>query len=125
MLTPKQIEARKNARVRVVPELIALLDSEFEGNPDAEDLLLEAVIAWVRRRRPTPPATGRPRWNMEPMTDAQAKAFGASKMPFGMHNGRRVDEVPIDYLERVADPNEFQRALRRYLNSPRIKAERE
>ena len=59
----------------------------------------------------------------EPFSDAQARAWGATRMPFGKHQGARIDEVPLEYLELLAAPNDFTLHLRRYLASPRIQAE--
>ena len=80
---------------------------------------------WERLREladqhlPRPAAAVRP--ELVQMTNVQAKAFGASVLSFGKHQGRRVDEVPLDYLEWLAgQENEFQKNLRRYLLSERI-----
>ena len=59
------------------------------------------------------------------MNDAQAKKFGGQEINFGVHAGKRIDEVPIGYLLMLVDENEFKKKLRRYLASPRIKAEME
>lgn len=59
----------------------------------------------------------------EPFTDAQARAWGRNTMQFGKHQGTPIDQVPLDYLERIAEPNEFTRYLRRYLASRRIQHE--
>ena len=61
---------------------------------------------------------------LAPFTDHQAKAFGRSKMPFGKHAGEPVDEVPLDYLEKLCDPQPFIKSLKRYCASTRIALKR-
>ncbi len=57
-----------------------------------------------------------------PMTEVEAKVFGASRIPFGEFVGRRVDDVPKDRLDWYASTT-FQEDLRRYLESERVKRE--
>lgn len=69
-----------------------------------------------------PPVVSTPRQ----MTDAEIREFGRSTMPFGVHLGKRIDNVPIDYLDwLLGNAAEFLVKVRQYLNSPRIQAERE
>ena len=61
-----------------------------------------------------------------PMSDEEIREFGRSSMPFGVHCGKRIDNVPIEYLDwLLGDAAEFIRKVRQYLNSPRIQSERE
>lgn len=63
-----------------------------------------------------------------PMTDAQAAAFGRSKVPerFKKQAGRRVDEVPLEYLFYLTEHrDEWIETLRRYLASGRIGREQD
>lgn len=59
-----------------------------------------------------------------PMTIDEAKVFGKQIMTFGQHQGKQIDQVPIDYLDFIADTTPFYKNLRRYLKSDRIKRER-
>lgn len=60
------------------------------------------------------------------MNDAELREFGRSTMPFGVHLGKRIDNVPIEYLDwLLGNAAEFLVKVRQYLNSPRIQAERE
>lgn len=60
------------------------------------------------------------------MTEAEIREFGRSTMPFGVHLGKRIDNVPIEYLDwLLGNAAEFLVKVRQYLNSPRIQAERE
>lgn len=69
-----------------------------------------------------PPVVSTPRQ----MTEAEIREFGRERMRYGIHGGKPIDEVPLDYLEWLAhDSTEFIRKVRQYLNSPRIQSERE
>lgn len=60
------------------------------------------------------------------MSEDEIRAFGRSVMRYGIHGGKVIDEVPIDYLEFISSESaEFMRKVRQYLNSPRIQSERE
>lgn len=53
-----------------------------------------------------------------PMTDGEASAFEARRMPWGKHKGKTIDEVPLDYLQWVLDqPDTFKVEIERYLIS--------
>lgn len=72
------------------------------------------------------PASATPADEHNPMSDVQARAFGERAIPFGQHKGRRVDEVPMDYLCWLADsPEDFKGELRRYLRSNRLQREQD
>jgi len=62
-----------------------------------------------------------PKKPIEPMSDAQAKAFDARAIPFGKHAGSLVSTIAHcdpQYLIWLADaPNEFQQDLKRYLRN--------
>ncbi len=63
-------------------------------------------------------------FNFEPMTDREARLFGEEEMKFGKFRGKYIDEVPLDYLEYLADAQRmFSTKIRRYLESKRIKQE--
>lgn len=62
----------------------------------------------------------------QPMSDAQARAFGQRRMPWGKHKDTPIDAVPLDYLEWCASrPDEFKEELNRYLMSRRVRVEQE
>ena len=60
---------------------------------------------------------------LAPMGDTESKFFGAQPMPFGTHQNKRVDEVPMDYMEWLDREPDFRKQLNRYLRSERILAE--
>ncbi len=57
-----------------------------------------------------------------PMTDEESKQFGHTLVSFGKHQGCHYDDVPLDYLEWLADRNV---EVLRYIKSRRIKKEKE
>lgn len=71
----------------------------------------------------TPPRKAPQGPAIEPMTDRQARTFGAVAMPFGAHKGKRIDEIPLEYLGQITEPSPFIGQIRRYLASRRIQAE--
>ena len=62
---------------------------------------------------------------VEPFTDAQARVWGKTRIQFGAHAGEQIDQIPIAYLEKLTEPNDFTRHLRRYLASHRVALEEE
>ena len=64
-------------------------------------------------------------WQEDPMTKGAAQAFGKTKMPFGKFENKLINDVPLDYLEWLADSvSPFNRQIRRYLMSDYVKEER-
>jgi hypothetical protein len=63
---------------------------------------------------PSPPAT------IEPLSDEAARAFGRQVINFGQYAHQRYDDVPLGYLEWLADRN-IQ--LVRYIRSRRVQSE--
>lgn len=76
----------------------------------------------VAKELPQAPVAAAPKQ----MTDAEIREFGRSIMPFGVHLGKRIDNVPIEYLDwLLGNAAEFLVKVRQYFNSPQIQAERE
>ena len=88
-----------------------------------ESLMERATAALTKFAHPAGPELDRD--TNRPMSDPAARAFGSEEMQFGKYAGQRIDEVPLGYLALLVDDNAFKRKLRRYLQSPRIKAELE
>ena len=113
----KRKEARDSARTAA--ELV--LGEAGRHDTDSQ------VAFWeeIGRLLPLPPSPVRHPGTVgvEPFNDAQARAWGKTRIPFGIHQSKRIDEVPLEYLEYLATPNEFVKHLRRYLASPRIQEE--
>lgn len=60
----------------------------------------------------------------EPMTDVEAARFGQELIDFGRYEGRRIDDIPLDYLSWVCDTQGlFAKKTHRYLRSQRTKQE--
>lgn len=56
------------------------------------------------------------------MTDQQAKAFEQEIIAFGTHAGKPVSDVPLDWLQWIAD-QKFVDQVRLYLRSDRVQRE--
>lgn len=109
----RRVSARDQAR------LVSGLVVEDAGriHADAQGAFWEELRRLLPRAFAPPvvkPAGG------EPFNDDQARVFGNTKMPWGKYAGTRVDEVPLDYLEKLCDPQPFVKSLKRYVASQRI-----
>ena len=117
----ERILKRKEARDSAQTAAELVLGEAGRHDSDAQ------VAFWeqIGRLLPLPPSPVRHPGTIgiEPFNDAQARVWGKTRISFGIHQGKRIDEVPLEYLEHIATPNEFQKHLRRYLASPRIQQE--
>ena len=63
----------------------------------------------------------------EQADDEQSRKIGQTVLNYGKaHPKKKIDDIPLDYLEWAADnwSNDIGQMIRLYLDSPRIKAER-
>ncbi len=62
-----------------------------------------------------------------PMTDEESRAFEKKRFTFGKFRDAEISSVPFSYLEWFVDlpETDLKLQIRRYLDSPRIKLERE
>lgn len=61
-----------------------------------------------------------------PMTDDESRIWERREtVPFGIHKGEFVREVPLESLVWLEEQPDFRRELRRYLRSPRIQRQQE
>jgi uncharacterized protein (DUF3820 family) len=121
MITPEQIAARKQAR-QIAEQLVDLVLGETKAmSKDAKVAFFETLA----RLLPVSVPPAKPLAGIEPFTDAQARAWGKTRIQFGKYQGQQIDEIPLSYLEKLAEPNDFTRHLRRYLASTRIALEQE
>lgn len=58
-----------------------------------------------------------------PMEDDESREFGSRKIAFGVHEGKRYDEVPMSYLEWLAQRQQEGMEVVRYVESRRVQAE--
>jgi len=109
------IAARKAAEALV--ELITETAAAHSGSADSFwRVLVKAVpIEYIPKV-----ASG-----VKAMTDREARLFENVAMPWGGHKGRRVRDVPVDYLTAVSGPSAFVGDIRRYLLSNRLQQEQE
>lgn len=106
----RRVVQRKAAR-----ELLSLADSEA---PE----FWEGIIDEARKHLPPEPEKPSSR---NAMNEQEARIWGGlQSFPRGMHEGKRVDDVPLDYVAWWLDHQDpFTAELRRYYNSPRVQAE--
>ena len=111
----RRAAAREQARV-----VAGLVIEEVGRVPaEAQAAFWDELKKMLPLPKPAPPAGPK----AEPLTDLQSRAFGRSIIRFGKHEGTPVDEIPLDYLEMLCEPQPFIRTLRRYLASTRISME--
>lgn len=104
--------------------LAELIRYEMAGRCPLEQRIIanrvkSAIESWIPARVQTPA-------DLIPMSDQEASVFEASLMEFGKYAGKNVYSVSWDYLEWLADAGRKNwRQIHTYLNSPRVKRERE
>jgi hypothetical protein len=105
-------------------EIIDLIRTEIASlDKVGERILARRIFYYVKPLAAIPEEKPEP---VKPMTEQEAAAFGKTFMEFGEFRGQPVDSVPVDRLEWYADASRGNyRQLHRYLNSPRVKRERD
>lgn len=109
-------------------ELVALLESEITGMDDLGKRIIANRLAEVILPLMAAPVRQEPLLaTTAPMSDVEAHAYGQTHiMRFGKFEGKRIDAVPLDYLIWLTDESRrLWKEMHRYLNSPRIKQERD
>lgn len=125
----ENVALRKKAR-----ELLELSDDHSPAflRVLSSEALRQAGAADDQPRRTGPVETrGSGSIGQPAMTDAEARAFERGEvMPYGKHRGKRIGEVPLEYLCWVRDKcdergayGQFVIAVQRYLRSPAIAEE--
>ncbi len=118
-IDPQTIHRRQEARKAAALVVELIQDVLDDALPDEREIVRGAILEALGAGDQTTPAAP-----ISAMTDQQARQFGRRSMPFGRHKGRRVDEVPLDYLVWLADHAAlFVADLRRYCRSPRLQSE--
>jgi hypothetical protein len=110
-----RIAAREQARAAasLVVEEAGRVDPEAQG----------AFWDEIRKVLPIPQPQTTRQLADEPFTDRQSRVFGRTKIPFGKHQGTCVDEIDLNYLGKLCEPQPFILSLKRYLASQRIQQE--
>jgi hypothetical protein len=126
MPTDAEILSRKQAR-EIAAELADLIVGETKAMSAETKAIFDETLGRLLRLPLSPgsASSAEPPGTIVPFSDAHARAWGRNKMQFGKYEGQRIDEVPLSYLEKLAEPNDFTRHLRRYLASARIAMEQE
>jgi hypothetical protein len=110
---------------QLVQDLVDLVVAEGSRLDDVGRTILarrifEALAAWLPSVGPL--AEAQP----APMSEAEARMFAATTLGFGSHADTPIGELPLMYLEWLADRSrQTWRDLDRYLNSPAVKRERQ
>lgn len=86
-------------------------------------IMVSKVMRMLAARGLYEPPKVAPAPTPKPMSDAQARAFRDTRIPFGKYGGCKVDDVCLSYLCNLADPNEWIKELRRYLASELVQGE--
>lgn len=109
--------SRIASRVRgreAATELLSLLDAEVRDDPNAMEVIVETLECFTGRNKPSEPVA------VEPIA-----RLGSTTIPFGQHNGRDFDSVPLDYLDWLCREQEaFYKKLRDYLKHPELESRR-
>ncbi len=121
-------DKRKDHPVTTDTTTLSDVQANKQAREDAEALLAlagdesrprfwEKVIELAKQRLPAEPdePTG-----PVPMTEVEAVIFEGTKMPFGIHQGKQVWEVPTTYWHTLTN-SRFNKDLKRYLLSDRYK----
>jgi hypothetical protein len=112
--------SRIASRVRgreAATELLSLLDDEVRSDPEAMEVLVELLESFTNRNQPKAPEPTEP---TEPIA-----RLGCTRIPFGQHNGKDFDGVPLDYLDWLCREQEsFYKTLRSYLKHPDLESRR-
>lgn len=115
----ENIAARKLAVV-----LFSILTDETAGlkHEQTRQRFWENIVTLAQDQLPkAPEALG---GDDKPMTADERLAFERTGMPFGKYTGRRIEDVPLDYLFWLeAESGKFLRRLRRYLASHAVQKE--
>lgn len=100
---------------KAAEDLIELATTEYGRDERFWEVVRNHAVAFAPMP-PSPPET------IAPLSDEAARKFGRIVLSFGLHRGKRYDEVPLDYLEWLADS---RTDLVRYIRSRRIQSEHE
>lgn len=110
----KKIRGRQGADEAL--ELIAELAEAYSGDGE--------LSFWSRIRDKATerlPKKESPTKSDHAMTDGQAAMFEKSLMPYGIHEGKPIAQVPLEYLDwLIGQQDDFKVQVRRYLANKRV-----
>jgi len=96
---------------------------EYWKAADDREVFCQRVIQLRQSVRIIPKPIERAQIN--PMSDAEAKAFEARTIEFGAHRGSKIGDLLLAYLCRLIDPSPdrdlFLLSVHRYLRNPAVK----
>ena len=96
-----------------------------EPEPGKSELWQQVFWATIRKgidaKNPPPVLKEASPGDGGPMSCHEAAEFESSLMPFGMHKGKPIADVPLKYLDWLAGaPDNFRDSIRKYLRMPRV-----
>ena len=102
------------------------LESRIQGRELAKTILAMAELTsqpqdvldgfWDQIRMADPSKSAESEKTASAMTEGEAREYEVSLIDFGQYNGQRFADIPMDYLEWLADKSI---KLRRYIQSSR------
>jgi hypothetical protein len=105
MSSQQEIIERNVACTRAVLEFVQFIEEAIaEGGHDSKRfwVALAAIASDRAGLVEEEPAAPR-RDSLEPMTDDEARRFGAKKIGFGQYQDRQIKDVPLSYLAWLSD----------------------
>lgn len=115
MVDFKKVGIRISAR-KTADELFTLISIPEEYSSDYAEALLEKLAELLPK--PILKAKGAPK-------EIPIARLGSTVMDFGKHKGKKLDQVPLDYLHWLQSEQEtFMWQLNNYLNHPQLEGYR-
>ncbi len=109
----KRIASRIAGR-RYARELLQLVTEEHRQDTDYMEAIVEEFEKFTRR------GVAEPAEGLPPIA-----RLGATMIPFGMHGGKSLDDVPLEYLDWLCREQEgLHGAVRAYLKHPELEGRR-
>jgi hypothetical protein len=103
------VKSRKDAEA-----VIALIDELLDSVGEQRKRSLEIVGKWVLSQLS---GVGSEISIPGAMSESKAAEFGKSHLCFGKYEGVLIEDIPLSYLEWLADQTDFQCLTRQYLRS--------
>lgn len=114
-IDPKRVAARVAGRA-AASEVIDLLSWPDGYGADYADAFVEVIRAMMPMRQDK---------IVEPPKLTPIARLGATKIEFGLHAGKSLDDIPLEYLDWLCRANEsLTREIKEYLQHPELEGRR-
>lgn len=110
-----ETKARLSDRIKAANAANSIIGLAIESVTGNEQYFWEVIRDEAIKHAPM---KSQPVRGLEQMSTPQMKEFESTAMPFGIHKGKMIKYVPIEYLEWLINRNEtdkFAEDLRRYI----------